>query len=62
MMSDPGRAAQPGAMVPPESPGGKDASMIKSLSLLTRKDGMTHEQFVAHWVKVHAPLATSCPG
>jgi uncharacterized protein (TIGR02118 family) len=49
-------------MVPPESPRGKDGSMIKSLSLLTRKDGMTHEQFVAHWVKVHAPLAHVVPG
>ena len=36
--------------------------MIKSLSLLTRKDGMTHEQFVRHWVEVHAPLAHAVPG
>lgn len=26
--------------------------MVKSLSLLTRKAGMTHEQFVKHWVEV----------
>lgn len=36
--------------------------MIKSLSLLTRKDGMTHEQFIKHWVEVHAPLAHAVPG
>jgi uncharacterized protein (TIGR02118 family) len=36
--------------------------MIKSVSLLTRKAGMTHEQFVKHWVEVHAPLARSVPG
>jgi uncharacterized protein (TIGR02118 family) len=36
--------------------------MIKSLSLLIRKAGMTHEQFVKHWVEVHAPLAHSVPG
>src|SRR5262245_26071455 len=36
--------------------------MIKSLSLLTRKDGMTHEHFVKHWVEVHAPLAHRVPG
>jgi uncharacterized protein (TIGR02118 family) len=36
--------------------------MIKSLSLLTRKDGLTHEQFVKHWVEVHAPLAHAVPG
>ena len=36
--------------------------MIKSLSLLVRKDGMTHEQFMKHWVDVHAPLARKVPG
>ena len=36
--------------------------MIKSIGLLTRKEGMTHEQFVKHWVDVHAPLAHAVPG
>jgi uncharacterized protein (TIGR02118 family) len=36
--------------------------MIKSISLLTRKDGMTHEQFMKHWFEVHAPLAHAVPG
>lgn len=36
--------------------------MIKSLSLLARKEGLTHEQFVDHWVNVHAPLAHAVPG
>ena len=36
--------------------------MIKSMSLLTRKDGLTHAQFVHHWVDVHAPLAHAVPG
>ena len=36
--------------------------MIKSLSLLTRKDGITHEEFVKHWCEVHAPLAHAVPG
>jgi uncharacterized protein (TIGR02118 family) len=36
--------------------------MIKALSLLTRKDGFTHEQFVTHWLEVHAPLAHAVPG
>jgi uncharacterized protein (TIGR02118 family) len=36
--------------------------VIKSLSLLIRKDGMTREQFVRHWVDVHAPLAHKVPG
>ena len=36
--------------------------MIKSISLLTRKDGLTHAQFVHHWVDVHAPLAHAVPG
>jgi len=37
-------------------------SMIKRASLLARKPGMTHEEFVKHWVEVHAPLARACPG
>ena len=36
--------------------------MIKSLSLLVRKDGMTHEQFMKHWVEIHGPLARKVPG
>ena len=36
--------------------------MIKSISLLTRKEGWTHEQFVRHWVEIHAPLAHAVPG
>ena len=36
--------------------------MIKTIGLLTRKDGLTHEQFVAHWQEVHAPLALAVPG
>jgi hypothetical protein len=35
--------------------------MIKSISLLTRKAGMTHEQFMTHWVEIHAPLARASP-
>src|SRR5437762_12288687 len=36
--------------------------MIKSVGLLTRKDGLTHEDFVRHWLEVHAPLAHAVPG
>jgi uncharacterized protein (TIGR02118 family) len=36
--------------------------MIKTIGLLTRKDGFTHEEFVRHWVEVHAPLAHAVPG
>lgn len=36
--------------------------MIKVLSLLTRKDGLTHEDFVRHWRDIHGPLALSVPG
>jgi uncharacterized protein (TIGR02118 family) len=36
--------------------------MIKSLSLLTRKPELTHEQFMRHWVEIHAPLAHGVPG
>ena len=36
--------------------------MIKSISLLTRKPELTHEQFMRHWVEIHAPLAHAVPG
>ena len=36
--------------------------MIKILSLLTRKYGITHEEFVRHWLEIHAPLAHAVPG
>src|SRR5262249_2969041 len=40
----------------------KRTPMIKSISLLTRKPGMTHEQFIRHWVEIHAALAHAVPG
>ena len=36
--------------------------MIKSISLLTRKESITHEQFVRHWLEIHGPLAYAVPG
>ena len=36
--------------------------MIKSISLLTRKAGLSHQEFVRHWLEVHAPLAHAVPG
>ncbi|MFZ3237358.1 MAG: EthD domain-containing protein [Stellaceae bacterium] len=36
--------------------------MIKSIGLLTRKDGLSHEDFVKHWYEIHAPLAHAVPG
>jgi len=36
--------------------------MIKTIGLLTRKSGWTHEQFMKHWVGTHAPLALKVPG
>jgi uncharacterized protein (TIGR02118 family) len=36
--------------------------MIKVLSLLVRKDGMSHAQFMKHWVETHGPLALKVPG
>ncbi|WP_428536439.1 EthD family reductase [Rhodopila sp.] len=36
--------------------------MIKLLSLLTRKQGITHAEFVRHWFDVHGPLAEHVPG
>ena len=36
--------------------------MIKRISLLTRKAGLTHEEFVKHWLEIHGPLARNVPG
>jgi uncharacterized protein (TIGR02118 family) len=36
--------------------------VIKSLTLLTRKPHLTHEQFMKHWVEIHGPLARKVPG
>jgi len=36
--------------------------MIKVLALLTRRPEFTHEQFVKHWLEIHAPLAHAVPG
>src|SRR5260370_8062556 len=36
--------------------------MIKSISLLTRRPELSHDQFVRHWLEVHAPLAHAVPG
>ena len=42
--------------------GPTEVPVIKSLSLLTRKDGLSHEDFVKHWYEIHAPLAYAVPG
>src|SRR2546423_13304630 len=36
--------------------------MIKTVGLLARKNGWTHEQFMKHWVETHALLAHKIPG
>jgi uncharacterized protein (TIGR02118 family) len=36
--------------------------MIKSISLLTRRPELSHDDFVKHWLEVHAPLARQFPG
>ena len=36
--------------------------MIKVVGLLTRKAGLSHEQFVTHWHDIPGPLAHAVPG
>jgi uncharacterized protein (TIGR02118 family) len=36
--------------------------MIKRVSLLQRKAGMTVEEFNGHWFDIHGPLARNVPG
>lgn len=34
---------------------------VKRLGLVVKKDGMTHEQFVDHWMTTHAALCKKLP-
>ena len=36
--------------------------MIKTIALLTRKPGTSHEEFLRRWEHEHAPLAHGVPG
>lgn len=36
--------------------------MIKLISLLNRKEGMSKDEFMRAWVDEHAPMAASVPG
>lgn len=36
--------------------------MIKRISLLTRRDEWSEEDFRRHWLEVHGPLAQKVPG
>jgi uncharacterized protein (TIGR02118 family) len=36
--------------------------MIKTISLLTRRAGLSHEEFLHLWIHEHAPLALRVPG
>ena len=37
-------------------------TFTKRLGILRKKDGITHEQFVEHWLQKHAPLCVKLPG
>lgn len=36
--------------------------MIKSISFLQRKPGLSREEFVKHWLEVHVPMCHAVPG
>ena len=36
--------------------------MVKRVSLLRRKDGMTHQQFIDHWRGPHLEIVRAMPG
>ena len=41
---------------------GATSTLKQSFLLLSRKPGISHDEFVKHWVEIHAPLAYACPG
>jgi uncharacterized protein (TIGR02118 family) len=36
--------------------------VIKRVSLVRRREGLTHEEFVAHWMGPHAAIVRELPG
>jgi uncharacterized protein (TIGR02118 family) len=36
--------------------------MIKRVSLVRRREGLTHEEFIAHWTGPHADIVRQLPG
>jgi uncharacterized protein (TIGR02118 family) len=36
--------------------------MIKTIAAIARRPDVSHEDFVRHWVEVHAPLVRAVPG
>ncbi|MPZ68009.1 MAG: EthD family reductase [Actinobacteria bacterium] len=36
--------------------------MVKSIVVLKRRDGMSHQEFIEHWRHNHAPLVLGLPG
>jgi uncharacterized protein (TIGR02118 family) len=51
------------ATIADELPSGATGDgMLKRLVVLIRKAGFSHEQFIRHWVDVHAPLAKRVQG
>jgi uncharacterized protein (TIGR02118 family) len=36
--------------------------MIKRLSLVRRREGLTHDEFIAHWTGPHADIVRQLPG
>mgnify|MGYP001616700173 CR=1 FL=1 len=39
-----------------------EKTFTKRLGILRRKDGISHEEFVDHWLKRHAALCVKLPG
>jgi len=36
--------------------------MIKSIGLLARREALSHQDFVRHWVDIHVPMSSEVPG
>jgi len=44
-----------------EPAGGTAKKVVKNINMLFRKPELTHEEFLKHWVEVHAPIANNIP-
>lgn len=60
-------ASGDGAVTEPDAPSAPQSAapserIVKSMTLLVRKPGWTHLEFMRYWLDVHAPMALAIPG
>jgi hypothetical protein len=50
------------AALPGRAATAADKEIVKSITFLVRKPGVSHAEFMRYWLEVHAPMALQIPG